>query len=267
MAVWRGLTNSCEKKRSEKQRKKGKIYPFECRVPKKIARRENKAFLRDQCKEIEENNRLERLDMSSRKIRDTKGKFHTKIGTIKDRKGMDLIEQKILRRCGKNTQKVCKKDLRFSSVQSLSHVRLFATPWITARQASLSITNSRSSLKLTSIESVMPSSHLILCCTLLLLSPIPPSIRIFSNESTLHMRWPKYWSFIFSKFLVEFSCEAIWSWAFVRWKISDYSFHFCACDGSVKIFYFFLVQFWKVILSENLSISSKLSILLAYSCW
>ena len=83
----------------------------------------------------------------------------------------------------------------FSSVQSLSHVWLFATPWITACQASLSITISRSSLKLTSIESVMPSSPRILCRPLLLLPPIPPSIRVFSNESTLHMRWPKYWSF------------------------------------------------------------------------
>ena len=88
--------------------------------------------------------------------------------------------------------------IQFSSVQPFSHVRLFATPWIAARQTSLSITNSRSALKLTSIESVMPSSHLILCRPLLLLSPIPPSIRVFSNESTLHMRWPKYWSFSFS---------------------------------------------------------------------
>ena len=80
----------------------------------------------------------------------------------------------------------------------LSHVRLFATPWTAARQASLSITNSRSSLKLMSIESVMPSSHLILCRPLLLLPPIPPSIRVFYNESTLCMRWPKYWSFSFS---------------------------------------------------------------------
>ena len=84
---------------------------------------------------------------------------------------------------------------QFSSVQSLSHVRLFATPWIAARQASLSITISRSLLKLTSIELVMPSSHLILCHSLLLLPPIPPSIRVFSNESTLRMWWPKYWSF------------------------------------------------------------------------
>jgi len=87
-----------------------------------------------------------------------------------------------------------KPSVQFSS---LSRVRLFATSWI-AGQASLSITNSRSSLKLTSIESVMPSSHLILCRPLLLLLPIPPSIRVFSNESTLRMRWSKYWSFSFS---------------------------------------------------------------------
>ena len=82
----------------------------------------------------------------------------------------------------------------FSSVQSLSRIWLLATPWIAARQASLSITNSRSSLKLTCIESVVPSSHLIFCRPLLLLPPISPSIRVFSNESTLRMRWPKYWS-------------------------------------------------------------------------
>ena len=85
-----------------------------------------------------------------------------------------------------------------SSVQSLSHVWLFVTPRTAACQASLSITNSQSLLKLMSIKSVMPSSHLILCCPLLLLPPIPPSIRVFSNESTLHMRWPKYWSFSFN---------------------------------------------------------------------
>ena len=121
--------------------------------------------------------------------------------------------------------------VQFSSVQSLSRVPLFATPWITAHQASLSVTNSRSSLKLMSIKSVMPSSHLILCRPLLLLPPIPPSIRVFSNESTLcmmpsnhlilfcpllllpsifpnirvfsnesalRMRWPKSWSFSFN---------------------------------------------------------------------
>ena len=88
--------------------------------------------------------------------------------------------------------------IQFSSVQSLSRVQLFATPRTSALQASLSITNSRSLPKLMSIESVMPSSHLILCHPLLLLPPILPSIRVFSNESTLHMRWPKYWSFNFN---------------------------------------------------------------------
>ena len=87
---------------------------------------------------------------------------------------------------------------QLSSVQSLSRVRLFLTPWIAARQDSLSITNSPSSPKLMSIESVMPSSHLILCHSLLLLPPIPPSIRVFSSDSTFRMRWPKYWRFSFS---------------------------------------------------------------------
>ena len=85
-----------------------------------------------------------------------------------------------------------------SSFQSLSHVRLFATPWPAAHQASLSITNSRSSLKLLSIKSVMPSNHLILCRPLLLPPSIFPSIRVFSNESVLRIRWPKYWSLSFS---------------------------------------------------------------------
>ena len=88
--------------------------------------------------------------------------------------------------------------ITFSSVQSLSCVQLFATPRIAACQASLFITISRSLLRLMSIESVMPSSHLILCSPLLLLPPIPPSIRVFSNESALHVRWPKYWSFSFN---------------------------------------------------------------------
>ena len=83
-------------------------------------------------------------------------------------------------------------------VRELSHVQLFATPWTAARQASLSITNSRSLLKLMSIESVMPSNHLILCRPLLLLPSIFPSIRVFSNESALRIRWPKYWSFSFN---------------------------------------------------------------------
>ena len=85
-----------------------------------------------------------------------------------------------------------------SVTRSLSRDRLFETPWIAARQASLSITNSQSSPRLTSIESVMPSSHLILCRPFLLLPSVPPSIRVFSKESTLRMRWPKYWSFSFS---------------------------------------------------------------------
>ena len=87
---------------------------------------------------------------------------------------------------------------QFSSVQSLNHVQLFFTPWTAARQASLSITNFRSLLKLMSIESVMPSNQLILCLPLFLLPSIFPRTRIFSNESVLHIRWPKYWSFSFS---------------------------------------------------------------------
>ena len=83
-------------------------------------------------------------------------------------------------------------------VQLLSHVWFFVTPWTAARQVSLSITNSQSLLKLMSIELVMPSNHLILCCALLLLPSIFPSITVFSNESVLHIRWPKYWSFSFS---------------------------------------------------------------------
>jgi len=114
--------------------------------------------------------------------------------------------------------------VQFSSVQPLSRVRLFATPWIAARQAFLSITNSRSSLKLTSIESVMSSSHLILCCPLLLLPTFPPSIRVFSNESTLHLRWPKYWSFSFSIIpskeipgLISFRMDCEEGWAPNNW--------------------------------------------------
>ena len=88
--------------------------------------------------------------------------------------------------------------VQFSSVQLLSHGRLFATPWIAACQASLSITNFRNLLKLMSMESVMPSNHLILCRPLLFPPSIFPSIRVFSNESVLHIQWPKYWSFNFS---------------------------------------------------------------------
>ena len=90
------------------------------------------------------------------------------------------------------------RDILFSSVQSLSRVRLYVTPWTAAFQASLSITSSRISPKSMSIESVMPSNHLILCHPLLLLPSIFPSIRVFSNESALHIMWPKYWSFSFN---------------------------------------------------------------------
>ena len=86
----------------------------------------------------------------------------------------------------------------FSSVQLLSRLRLFASPWTVAHQASLSIPNSQSLVKLVSIESVMPSNHLILCCPLLLLPSIFQSIRVFSNKSVIHIRWPKHWSFSFS---------------------------------------------------------------------
>ena len=93
MAVWGGLRNSCEKKRSEKQRRKAKTYPLECRV-QRIARRDKKAFLNDQCREIEENNRMEKTRDRFKKIRDTMDTLHGKIGSIKDRNGMDLTEAK-----------------------------------------------------------------------------------------------------------------------------------------------------------------------------
>ena len=93
---------------------------------------------------------------------------------------------------------ICSHGFAISSVQSLSRVQLFATPWTAARQASLSISNSQSLLKLLSIESVMPSNHLILCHPLLLLPSIFPTIRVFFSESVLHIRWPKYWSFSLS---------------------------------------------------------------------
>ena len=88
--------------------------------------------------------------------------------------------------------------VQFSSIQSLSHVQLFATPWIAACQASLSLTSSQSPPKPMSIESVIPSNHLILCCSLHLLPSIFPRIRVFSNESAVHIKWPKYWSFSIS---------------------------------------------------------------------
>ena len=99
---------------------------------------------------------------------------------------------------GKKTHHLLYCSVQFSSVQSLSYIRLFTTPWTAACQASLSITNSKSLPKLMSIESVMPPNHLILCHPLLLLPSIFPSIRVFSNDSALHIRWPKYWSFSFN---------------------------------------------------------------------
>ena len=114
------------------------------------------------------------------------------ITVIQDKIYNDLMFQLLydLKKC------LTKEDI--SSVQLLSHVRLFATPWTAAHQASLSINNSQSLLKLMSIDSVMPSNHLILCCPLLLPPSIFPSIRVFSNESVLCIKWPKYWSFSFS---------------------------------------------------------------------
>ena len=105
MAVWGGVTNSCEK-----QRRKGKIYPFECRVPR-IARTDNKAFLRDQCKEIEENNRMGKTRNLFKKVRDTKGTFHAKMVTVKDRNGMDLTEAEEIKKRWQEYTELYKKDL------------------------------------------------------------------------------------------------------------------------------------------------------------
>ena len=115
---------------------------------------------------------------------------------------------------------------QFSSVQSLSHVWLFEAPWIAARQASLSITNSWNSLRLMSIESVIPSSHLILCRPLFLLPPISPSITVFSNESTLHMSWPKYWSFSFSIILSK-EIPGLISLSFKNLIVITFHLNFC----------------------------------------
>ena len=112
MAVWGGLTNSCEKKRSEKQRRKGKIYKHLNAQFQRIARRNKKAFFSDQCKEIEENNRMGKARDLFKKIRDTKGTFHAKIGSIKDRNGMDLTEaEDIKKRWQEYTEELYKKDL------------------------------------------------------------------------------------------------------------------------------------------------------------
>ena len=138
---------------------------------------------------------------------------------------------------------------QFSSVQPLSHVRLFATPWTEAHQASLSITNSQSLLKLMSIESVMPSHHLILCRPLLLLPSIFPSIRVFSNESVLHIRWWKYWSFSFSispspEAINTFSHTAFW---FTRSRTFICLKMMCVCILEYK-FNFMYLKFFSVFL-------------------
>ena len=138
--------------------------------------------------------------------------------------------------------------IQIRSDQSLSRVRLFATPWITARQASLSITNSQSSPRLTSIESVMPSSYLIFCRPLLLLPPTPPSIRVFSNESTLCMRWPKYWSFSFSIILSKeipglISFKMNWlDLLAVQWTLKSLLQHHSSKASILQLSAFFTVQ-------------------------
>ena len=114
MTVWGGLTNSCEKKRNRKQRRKGKLCPFECRVPKN-SKRDKKAFLRGQCKEIEENNRVEKTRYLFKKIRDTKGTFYAKMGSIKNRNGMDLTEaEDSKKRWQEYTEELYQKDLNDS---------------------------------------------------------------------------------------------------------------------------------------------------------
>ena len=127
-------------------------------------------------------------------------RWRSSIQWAKARPGADCgsNHQFLIARFRLKLKEVEKTTRPLSSVQLLSFVWLFVTPWAAARQASLSITNSQSLLKLMSIELVMPSNHLILCCPLLLLPSILPSIRVFSNESALHLRWPKYWSFSIS---------------------------------------------------------------------
>ena len=138
---------------------------------------------------------------------------------------------------------------QFSSVQSLSHVQLFMTPWTAACQASLSITNSRSLLKLMSIELVMPSNHLILCCSLLLLPSIFPSIRVFSKESVLCIRWPKYWSFSFSispsnedSGLISFSIDWL-DLPAVQGTLKNLLQHHSSKASMLRCSAFFIVQF------------------------
>ena len=136
----------------------------------------------------------------------------------------------------------------FSSVQSLSRVRLFVAPWTAARQASLSITNSQSLLKLMSIEAVMPSNHLILCCPLLLLPSIFPSIRVFSNESVFRIRWPKYWSFSFiishsNEYSRLTSFRIDWFDIAVQGTLKSLLQHHCSKASMLQHSAFFIVQF------------------------
>jgi len=177
----KSFTNSWKKKRSERQRRKGKISHMNAEF-QRITRRDKKAFWRKQYKEIEGNNRMGTTRDLFKKTGDTKGRSYSKMGTIRDRNGKDLTE-------AEGIKKRLQEYTEFSSVQSLSCIRLFATPWTAAGQASLSINNSWSLLKLMCMESVMPSNHLILCHPLLPLS-IFPSIRVFSNKSFLQIRWP-----------------------------------------------------------------------------
>ena len=154
--------------------------------------------------------------------------------------------------------------VQFSSVQfSCSVVSDSVTPWIAARQTSLSITNSWSSLRLTSIKSVMPSSHLILCCPLFLLPPIPPSIRVFSNESTLHMRWPKYWSFSLASFLPKNTQD----WSPLEWtgwiSLQSKGLSRVFSNTTVQKHQFWLSAFFTVQLSHPYMTTGKTIALLA----
>ena len=140
------------------------------------------------------------------------------------------------------------RSVQFISVQSFSHVQLFATPWTAAHQTSLSITNSQSLLKFMSIESVMPSNHLILCHPLLLPPSIFPSIRVFSKESVLRIRWPKYWSFSFSispsseySGLISFRTDWLGLLA-VQWTLKSLLQHHCSKASILWYSAFFMVQ-------------------------
>ena len=127
MAVWAGLTNSCERREAKSKGEKERYKHLNAEV-QRITRRDKKAFLSDQCKEIEDKNRMGKTRDFFKKIRDTKGTFHAMMGSIKDRNGRDLTEEDIKKRWQEHTEELCKQDLQFSSVQSLSRVRLFATP-------------------------------------------------------------------------------------------------------------------------------------------